>query len=176
MATSNQLMTFEEFAKLPDHPGGHYELHHGEVIFVPPPKHKHHRIQHRLLRLLMTAAGDTGEVSMEFGFRPRGEKEYWVADVVYLPKHRWDAIPLEGIFSGSPDLVVEVLSPSNAAAEIRDKKKLCLETGAQQFWVVDADTRQVEVSTPDGRSVTYSPGQQIPLFFGGSIAVDEIFA
>ncbi len=169
-------MTFEEFAKLPNHPGGHYELHHGEVIFVPPPKYRHHRIQRRPLRLLERAAGDAGETSMEFGFRPLGEREYWVADAVYLPKGRWDAIPPEGIFTGSPDLVIEVLSPSNTAAEMRDKRKLCLETGPPQFWLVDPDARQVDVSTPDGHSVTCSSGQQIPLCFGGSLAVDEIFA
>jgi Uma2 family endonuclease len=77
----------------------------------------------------------------------------------------------------SPELVIEVLSPSNTAAEMRAKKKLCLENGSQQFWVVDKVHREVEVSTPDGRTVTYKAGQRIPLFFaaGKSISVDAIF-
>lgn len=175
-STPTRLMTFEEFEKLPDRPGGHYELHHGEVVFVSLPIHEHHLVQHRLLRLLMKAAGDAGEVTMEFGFRPRGEREYWVADVVYLPKDCWDAIPRKGILSGSPDLVIEVLSPSNTAAEMRDKRKLCLETGCLEFWMVDIEQKEVEVSTPGGRAITYSSGQSIPLFFGGSISVDEIFS
>ncbi len=174
--TTTRLMTFEEFEKLPDLPGGHYELHHGEVVFVSLPFHEHHLVQYALLRLLDRSAGNAGRVSMEFGYRPRGQHEYWVADVVFLAKDRWDAIPRKGILSGSPELVIEVLSPSNTAAEMRDKRKLCLETGCLEFWMVDIEQREVEVSTPDGRAITYSSGQSIPLFFGGSLSVDEIFS
>ena len=82
---------------------------------------------------------------------------------------------------GSPDLVVEVLSPSNTETEIRDKQKLCLETGSREFWIVDTDLREVEVSTSGGQTVTYKSGQEIPLFFvenpgGGRLAVDAIFS
>ena|GEM_PF-3878740 len=42
--------------------------------------------------------------------------------------------------------------------------------------MVDIDHRQVEVSTPDGRTITYQSGQQIPLFFvATALAVDAIF-
>ena len=47
---------------------------------------------------------------------------------------------------------------------------------SREFWVVDVDHRQVEVSTPDGHTITYKRGQEIPLWFGGRIPVDEIFA
>jgi Uma2 family endonuclease len=116
---------------------------------------------------------------MEMGFRPLGDRDYRIADVIFLAKDRWDSI--DRYLTGSPDLVVEVLSPSNTAAEIRDKRKLCLETGSREFWVIDADRREVEVSTPRGPSVTYKSRQEIPLFFvknagGGRLAVDEIFS
>ncbi len=172
--TSTRLMTFEEFEKLPDHPHGlRYELRHGEPFLVPPPIHKHHLVQRRLMRLLEKAAGDAGEVSMEMGFRPLGERDYRIADVIFLAKHRWDGI--DRYLMGSPDLVAEVLSPCNTAAEIRDKRKLCLETGSREFWILDTDLREVEVSTPGGHSITYKSGGDIPLFFGGRIAVDAIF-
>lgn len=32
------LLTVEEFAKIKDPPGGRYELLHGELVLVPPPK------------------------------------------------------------------------------------------------------------------------------------------
>jgi len=74
--------------------------------------------------------------------------------------------------------VVEVLSPSNTMAGILDKEKLCLENGAKEFWVVDAGRHQIKVSTPDGHTVTYRSGQEIPLalFCGAKIAVDAILA
>jgi Uma2 family endonuclease len=73
-------------------------------------------------------------------------------------------------------LVIEVLSPSNSATEIREKRRLCLENGSREFWVVDPIQREIEVSTTDGRSIIYRSGQGIPLFFAeGSVAVDEVF-
>lgn len=83
----------------------------------------------------------------------------------------------EGDISGAPDLVMEVLSPSNTAAEINEKEQLCLENESREFWVVDAALRQVKISTPDGHAVTYKAGQEIPLrlFGGGVLRVDEIF-
>ena len=70
--------------------------------------------------------------------------------------------------------VVEILSPSNTAAEIQDKKEICLENGTVEFWVVDPKRHQVKVSDREGRTNLYKAGQQISLFFG-SIAVDAIF-
>jgi Uma2 family endonuclease len=173
--TSTRLMTFEEFEKLPDHPHGlRHELRHGELFLLPPPIHKHYRVLHRLIQLLGRTAGSAGEVGTEFGFRPRGDRDYRIADVVFLAKDRWDSI--DKYLTGSPDLVIEVLSPSNTETEIRDKQKLCLATGSHEFWIVDVDLREVEVSTPGGHSVIYKSGQEIPLFFGGRIAVDEIFS
>jgi Uma2 family endonuclease len=81
-----------------------------------------------------------------------------------------------GQFMGVPELVIEVLSPSNTAAEMLDKKQICLENSAVEFWVVNPLRQQVEVTSREGRNAMYRIGQQIPLFFGGSIAVDTIFA
>jgi hypothetical protein len=35
---------------------------------------------------------------------------------------------------------------------------------------------EIDVSALDGRSVTYKCGQQIPLLFGGNLAIDKIFS
>ena len=115
---------------------------------------------------------------MEMGFRPVPDHEYWYPDVVFVSRERWEAIPAKGNLQGAPELVVEVLSPSNTAAEILYKKELCLENGAREFWQVSIERKLIEVATPDGHSVTYKAGQQIPLFFapGKTLGVDEVFA
>jgi len=82
----------------------------------------------------------------------------------------------ESYFVGAPELVIEVLSPSNTAAEMLDRRIPCLENGAREFWLVNAGHRQVEVSTPDGHTITYKYGQEIPLFFGGQIPFDATFS
>lgn len=173
--TPTRLMTFEEFEALPDREGFRYELHHGELIEVPPPEHPHARAQWQLRRLLEPAAGPGGVVDKEIAYRALPEHEYRVADVAYMPRARWDAI--QDYLFGAPDLVVEILSPSNTVTEMREKRKLCLANGSVEFWVVDPEQREVEVSTPDGHSVIYSSGQRIPLFFspGSAIPVEAIF-
>lgn len=175
--TSTKLMTFAGFEKLPDTAGGRYELRHGELVLVPPPKWGHFMCQRLVRDLLDKAAGDRGFAEIEMGFRAGGEHNYRSVDVGFLTRERESAIPARGYLAGAPDLVVEVLSPSNTAAEIRDKKKLCLENGSREFWVLDMDQREAEVSTPDGHTITYKSGQSIPLFFapGVEIAVDDIF-
>lgn len=177
-ATTTHLMTVEEFRALPEDSGPVYhELRHGEIAIVTRPKLKHHLIQDRLVQLLKPVAGSTGHVSMEFAFRPLPEHELRVADVAFVRTDRLETTDPDDNLHGAPDLVIEVLSPSNTVAEIYDKEKLCLENGCQEFWVVDPDRRQVKISTPDGRTLTYLSGQEIasPLFGQANVSVDAIF-
>lgn len=172
--TPARLMTFAEYQQIPNPPGGRYELHHGELVKVAYPEFPHVRAQRQLRRLLEGAAGDRGVVE-EMPFRPLPEHECWAADVAYLSKARWEGI--DRWLSGAPELVIEVLSPSNTAAEMLAKEQICLENGAQEFWAADTEHRLVRVSSSDGRTISYKSGQQIPLFFapGSHIAVDAIF-
>ena len=61
---------------------------------------------------------------------------------------------------------------------MNDREQMCLQNGGKQFWVVDSWKRQVKVSTPDGITVTYKAGQEIPLTVlgGGALKVGDIFA
>jgi len=178
MAATTSPLTVEEFRRFPEDSGRVYsELRHGEIVAVTRPKLKHSLIQRSLRRLLEDVAERGSLVDVEIAFRPLQEHELWVADVAYLSAERFQQADPEDNIRGAPDIVVEVLSPSNTVAEISDREKLCLENGAKQFWVVDPDRRQVKVSTPDGATVTYRAGQAIPLdLFAANLAVDAIFA
>jgi Uma2 family endonuclease len=115
---------------------------------------------------------------MEVAFRPLPDHELWAADVAYLSAERFRRSDPEGNIDRAPDLVVEVLSPSNTAAEILDKEQICLANGATQFWVVDPDYRRIKVTTCDGRTTIYVSGERVPLTFFGPEAhlnVDDVF-
>ena len=176
--TPAKLMTFAEFEVLPNPPAGRYELLNGELVLVPPAIYRHFMKLQRLRELLQQAAGVAGKAYTEVPMKPRAEYEWFQVDVAYATVERWAAPDPDGHFLGSPELVIEVLSPSNRPRRIAHKRKTCLGTGAREFWVVDMDKRTVEVSTPDGRSVTYKSGEQIALFFapGAHLAVDATFA
>lgn len=177
MAAITHRMTVEDFRALPEDAGPVYhELRHGELVTVTRPKLKHSLIQRNLRELLQQFAEPGSYVDTEVAFRPLPEHELWVADVAYLSAERFREADPEDNIRGAPDLVIEVLSPSNTAAEIYEKEQVCLANGAREFWVVDADRRQVKVSTPDGRTVTWQSGQEVPLPFGsnGKVGVDDI--
>jgi len=174
--TTTKLMTFAEFEQLPNTPEGFsYELRHGELVKVAPPKILHSRVQWQLRRLLERTVGDAGIVTIEIGFRPLPELEYRIADIAFITKARWENA--KDYLFGAPEMVIEVLSPSNTAAEMLDKERLYLENGCQEFWLVDIERRQVKVSTPDGHTITYRAGQEIPLALldGSRLPVDAIF-
>ncbi|HEV2199887.1 MAG TPA: Uma2 family endonuclease [Bryobacteraceae bacterium] len=118
-----------------------------------------------------------GRAYTEVGFRPTSEHEFRIADVAYAAVDRWTQAAGQDYFLGSPDLVVEVVSPSNTMTELNWKERICLENGCREFWLVDTELRLVKVSTPDGYSITYHSGQEIPLplLNGARLAVDAIF-
>jgi Uma2 family endonuclease len=176
-STITRPITVEEFAKFPETGAYICELRKGEVVQMTRPAFRHVRVQHRIQRLLSEAAGDPDAVFIEAPFRPLPEYELRVADVAYAPQERWNAVSSDGYLSGAPDLVIEVLSPSNTAAEMLEKEQICLENGCREFWIVDLDRRQIKISTPEGRTATYKFGAAIPLFFapGKTLAVDAIF-
>ncbi len=62
---------------------------------------------------------------------------------------------------GAPDLVVEVLPPSNREYDRTLKRKRYLASGVGELWIVDADERTIEV---------WRQGQQARTISSGSIA------
>jgi Uma2 family endonuclease len=179
MAATTHLMTVEEFLSLPEDRGETYhELHHGELITLTRPTMKHWFIQRNLTELLKPLIEPGACIGMELAFRPASEHEIWAADVAYLSLERSQRIDPEKHIQGAPDLVIEVLSPSNTADEIYDKEQTCLANGSREFWVVNPKRRCVKITTSDGRTQTYETGQRLPLpLFGPNahLDVDDIF-
>lgn len=171
--TKPSLMTVEEFDRIPDPPGARLELRHGVTYLVTYPRRNHIDLQDRL-RDLLRAAFPEATVRIEMPFRPAPQHELWAADVGVVSRERWAATTDAGWLTGSPDLVVEVVSPSNTAEEMHDRERTCLEGGAGAFWVVYPKTRTVAVTARDA-AYTYRIGQQIPAG-NGFIDVGEIFA
>ena len=148
-ATKTAWMTVAEFLEIPEAATGYNELHHGEVVPMAFPKWGHEQIQDRIQMLLKALLSGKGAVRMEMAFRPLPEHELWRADVGFVTALRTDSIGEDEYLMGAPDLVVEVLSPSNTVDEINDKMSMCLENGCASFWVVDPKRRRVSVTEGD---------------------------
>ncbi len=168
-------MTFAEFEQLPNPASGWLELHHGQVVLRPPRKKLHVKSQQALLRLLRPREA-FGFLSGELPFRPAPEYESWTAGIGFITQARWEADRNE-YFLGAPDLVIEVLSKSNAVDEILDRQDICLSNGCDSFWVVDPRRQTIMVTMKDRTTVAYGRDSKVPVSgpWGGFIEVAPVF-
>ena len=175
MTVETRLMTFVEFEQLPDPPSGHYELHHGQLIHMPPGKKPHFAIQQAIYDLLLPLLRTSGQLGVEFPFRPGLEYEAWQADVAFVSADRWQADDND-YFLGAPDLVIEVLSKSNTLDEILDRQATCFSAGCISFWIVDVRRKMIMVTNPDGITMRYQ-NSVIPLWgsYPGTVDVVKVF-
>jgi len=170
-------VTWADFLQLTERPdtGKRHELHDGEVVLVPPARPLHIKLQKRIEHLLESLAGERGVVTIEFPYRPAPNLQYWFADVAYIPRVDWDAMPPNDYPVYAPALIVEVLSPSNTPAKISRQRIVAMSAGTLEFWVVDPEKRTVLVTDRAGVK-TYAAGHAIPVaLFEGAVLVDRIF-
>ena len=177
MSIATRLITVAEYDSIPEPPGGRYELHHGELVFMSFAKKQHARVQRSVFAALFARCGDY-YVGMEFACRPLPEYELWAVDVGATANERWEATSDDDWLAGSPELVIEVLSPSNTKREMDDRRDILFTGGCRQFWTVDYKTRSVTVATPGNPDRTYTGSDSIPLepFASQPLPLAEIFA
>jgi len=72
-------------------------------------------------------------------------------DVLFIANERLDTVKEEFI-EGPPDLVIEVLSPSNWLDDRRIKFHLYARAGVREYWIVDLERRMIEVFALRGHS------------------------
>lgn len=179
MATAAQptLLTVEQYRHLPAIDDAIQELHWGSVVTMTRPKMRHARLQSRLARLLRPAMEPAGIVETEVAFRALPEYDLRGADVAFVSQARWDATDDNDNLHGSPELVIEILSPSNTKREMQEKAALCLSTGSEEFWVVDPNNQTVSVTRRDGQTNIHRQGDNIPLpGTNTTLAVADILA
>lgn len=70
-------------------------------------------------------------------------------DVVYLAADRRKC--LRERVEGAPTLVVEVLSTATARRDRGEKLKLYAQSGVQEYWLVDGESRQIEFLVNRGK-------------------------
>jgi Uma2 family endonuclease len=162
MTTAQQLITAEEFAQLPESPGGEQmELVRGLVVMAPPADIDHGE-----------RAFEIGVALREFVRRHKlgritGEGGYLLVedpDVVRAPDTAWlsgerrerESPRTSGYFKGAPNLAVEVVSTHDREIDIDEKVSDYLAAGTDRVWVVRPKHRTVTVHRPGGDSHRYT--------------------
>ena len=158
--TTTPLLTADELLHL-SFPDKHVELVRGRLIVREPPGTWHgvvaanltYYLSHfvRKHRLGVVLAQDTGFKIASDPDTVRGP------DVAFLAAERVAQIPERGYAALAPDLAVEVLSPSDTAAEVLAKVADWLGAGTRLVWVLDRERRGARVYRPDGSIATLGP-------------------
>jgi len=183
MATQTQtLVTFEEYAQLPEQEGVWRELDEGVVVEMGFPSIEHGVVQGNTFSSLKQAVRQVGAdfvVSQNAGFRLTENTDRG-PDVCLVRRTRLAGMEVVwGSHAGAPDLAVEVVSPSETAVAVDRKIRQYLKAGVISVWVIYHETRHVVVYRLSGRIDGYGPGQSIEepeLLPGVAIPVDELFA
>ncbi len=63
-------------------------------------------------------------------------------DILFIKKENLHKIKSNGLF-GSPDLIVEVLSPSTSHLDLDEKKSIYERYGVQEYFIVDPNSKSV---------------------------------
>lgn len=74
-------------------------------------------------------------------------------DAAWVEQSRYDALTpqeREGFVPLCPDFVVELRSPSDRLSTLQDKMREYIENGARLGWLIDPQTRRVEIYRPGG--------------------------
>lgn len=182
MVATSQLMTVEELERTGG-PEGRWELINGELVAMAAAGGEHGRISSTINTFLgpfvraeglgCLYASDTGFVLSE---SPPTVRQ---PDLGFIRTERLpDELAEVGFLRIPPDLVLEVISPSDRIAEVLTKVGQWLAFGVPLVWLVASRARTVTVYRPDREPRTLTIDQMLDgedIVPGFKLPVREIF-
>lgn len=146
-AAQQRPITGEELYRMGDI--GPAELVQGEIIRHMPTGHPHGFIENLIAFFLTLFVREsksgrvlTGEVGI---YTQRNPDTVRAADIAFISHERYAQTPPTGYLETAPELVVEIMSPSNTWSEVHEKLAEYFAIGVTLVWVVDPQLEQVHV-------------------------------
>lgn len=142
-----QTYTAADYWALPD--GQRAELINGKLYAMAPPTLTHQRLVAKFTQLLSSYidshAGQCMVIPAPFAVNLLADDDIWVEpdiSVICDP----DKLSEKGC-SGAPDLIVEIVSPSNGKMDYVTKNALYADAGVREYWIVDPQKKQLLYTT-----------------------------
>lgn len=180
-AALTEPFTVADYRAIPEGPP-YYQLIEGELIMSPSPNRFHQVVARNLFRLLddFVRRHSIGEVYFAPVDVYLSDSTVVQPDVLFVAAASRGLLVDEGV-RGGPDLVVEIISPSNAQLDLRRKRPLYARHGVKELWLVDPVLEQIhrydfaaDVAKPV-RIVDRDENFETPLLPGLVVAASEVF-
>ncbi len=138
-------LTKEDYRLLPD-TGPRYQLIEGQLYMSPAPNRYHQIISRNIEFMLLKylerhPLGELYDAPFDVYL---SEYDVFQPDIVFVRKENYEVLTDAGV-EGTPDFVVEILSPSNADLDKKSKLQVYARRGVNELWLVDPDTQVIDV-------------------------------
>ena len=180
MITAERPLTYDDLIELPDD-GLRREVIGGELIVSPAPTAGHQKVVGNLYVMLDAFTRENGgQVYLAPFDVVLGPTDIVQPDLIYLAPTRPRVPQDQHALMGTPDLVVEVLSPGTGRVDRTTKLSLYAAVGVPEYWIADpverllvvhvlASEDYIRVEPNDDGSITSS------VLTGMRIDPDEVF-
>ncbi len=142
----SKKLTYKDYVSFTPASSGNYQLIDGEIIYMTSPSSKHQRVV-RLLTKFFEFYLDKNN-SGELFFAPMDvvleDSETYQPDLLFILNERKNIIE-DNKITAAPDLVIEVLSVSNAYYDLVTKKKVYESSCVKEYWIVDPLEKTIQI-------------------------------
>jgi Uma2 family endonuclease len=156
MATTTKLVTYEEWLTMPEVQDAVEEVINGEIVITPAPKLPHANVVQNVRDIVADQLdGHVYYVIVsQFALVIRRDPlTCRVPDLAVF--RRSNVVVVDGHVHSAPELVAEVLSPSDTRVDIEPKLRDYESLGVPEVWVFSPEACTVEVMLlKDGRLTT----------------------
>ncbi len=174
-----KLITGEELLEMEDI--GPCELVAGEIVKMSPTNVEHAYLESEIGRILGNFVVErkigwvfTGEAGV---YTQRNPDSIRAGDVVFISKERAPKRPRHGFLEIAPELVVEIVSPSDRWADLHDKIEEYFGIGVQWVWVVEPTRQVIRVyRAPTNVEIVADLLRGEGILAGFELAIPELFA
>jgi Uma2 family endonuclease len=150
-APQTKHWTYEDYYKLDDE--RRYEVISGELLMAPAPDTWHQNWINNLTLLItpFVRLKKLGTVFVAPLDVVLNEENVVQPDLVFVSSSNSGIIEKRGVF-GTPDLLVEMISPSSVRRDRYQKKELYARFGVKEYWIGDPANKSMEVLTLKGNA------------------------
>lgn len=143
---------FWQFLCQPENANKRFELINGELVEMPAPGEEHGFIASEIAFHIRLFDSDRklGILTVDAGYYSQEDRSTVLGPDVAFRRADASSPPLQKKWAPTmPDLAVEIKSPSNTLAELRQKAAIYLWRETQLVWIVIPDKQSVEVCRLD---------------------------